>query len=983
MTEWTPARWQQVSSLLDQVLDLDTGERSAWLQREVLDPELRSEISRLLAHAESTGGHLDRGAADMLVSLEADPPGADLTPWEALVGPYRLVREVGRGGMGVVYEATRADGQFENRVALKLVRPGFDSRDVVRRFERERRILARLEHPAIARILDGGLSPEGRPYFAMEFVDGQSILTYSDQHSLSLDERIGLVIRACDAVQYAHGRLIVHRDLKPSNILVTEDGELKLVDFGIAKVLSADEATGSPGETAEPAELTQTRGNALFTPAYAAPEQLSGDPVTTATDVFSLGLVLYELLAGQRPFSSRGEREGRRDRGDLDLCSSSFRRAPPALAHSVAEARGTTPAGLARRLEGDLDAITAKALAEDPSGRYPSALALREDLERHLDHRPITARRQSTVLRAGRFVRRHRIALAVASVLGLSIAVGVAATVWQAQKKTLQAEKARRITDFVLELFQAADPARAQGEDVTAKELVDQGATRLEQELAGQPEVQAEMGLVLGRINDRLGRSEVALELLDRSLERSQAGPGRSSRTVSSKDMARIRADALRTKGAALVHLGRAGEAEPVLREALEEHRRLQRGRFDRDSAASRTLALAEDLDELSIALHDLGRLEESEQAILEGFRTRLLVLAADDPRIASSYNNLAVIQRELGRLDEAEVNYGKALEIRIPTLGLNHPETADTLNNLAALLHYRGRYGVAAQRFEEVSEIYRDLYGDQHPRTITAANNLAVTLLKLGDLAGAEELLEQVYAYWTLTHSDLHPNALITKGTMALLYQSRGELARAEKTAREVVRDLRSSFGDGHPLVGIFQLRIASVEREMGNLRAAEDLAAEAHGVLEKVYGSEHAHVALALEELGRVETERGEPDSALIHLGRALDLRLAQLGGEAIETLSARNAVAAALREKGQLTESEAQLATSVEIGRRVLPADHPLLFSSLLESARTAERLGKEDEARQLAYEAASIGVKRFGPKDRRTLSAELILRGLDRN
>jgi len=965
MREMTPERWRRVSSLLDRGLSLDPDERAAWLESEVLDEDLRAEVAAFLAGAERTSGVLDDGIS---VYLEIDPIEEDLgvlmPPAVAgtRIGPYEVVSELGRGGMGVVFLAARADGQFENRVALKLVRSEFDGREIVRRFERERRILARLEHPAIARIFDGGVTGDSRPYFAMEFVDGEPLTAYCDARSLSIEDRLRLFVRVCDAVQYAHGRLVVHRDLKPSNILVTDGGELKLVDFGIAKVLSAAQD--------DEIDLTRPGGLRPFTPAYAAPEQIDGEATTIATDVYALGLVLYELISGRRPFDGMAGSTRDLERAVLETDppppSRVCRRTTDLDSEPAAEraaARRVSEGALARRLVGDLDAIVLMALRKEPSRRYASVQALRDDIARHLEHRSIRARRESNLIQAAKFARRHRFGIAVSSLLGLSIAVGVVGTAWQARQKTLQAERARRVTEFVLGLFESADPAKAQGKEITARELVEQGAARLEQELAGQTEVQAEMGLVLGRINDRLGLSEEALVLLDRSLERSTASTGSSAR--------KTRADALRAKGAVLTHLGRAAEAEPVLREAMAEHRSQVGAGGDAD------LNVAEDLDELSIALRALGRLEETERAVRDAFELRLSVLGPDHLRIAVSYNNMAVTQRELGKLDEAEANYKKALAIRIPNLGSEHPETADSLNNLAALLNHRGRYAESVAAFEEVSGIYGRLYGDRHPRTITAANNLAVALLKLGDLDRAEGLFESVLSYWRETASDQHPNALMTLGNLGLLYQMRGEVQRARRTYESVVEGMTSALGEDHPVTAIFSLRLASTERELGRNPRARELAIPGVAVLEKVYGPEHQHVAAGLEELGRIECNLGECGPGRQALRRAAAIRAGDTGPEALETLRVQTAMGACLRSCGDLVASEDLLTKVLEVGRRVLPATHAFLSDLQLELGLTLAAAGRAADAEPLLAAAAEVAIEALGTENWRTAMAELRL------
>ncbi|MGH9464902.1 MAG: WD40 repeat domain-containing serine/threonine protein kinase, partial [Thermoanaerobaculia bacterium] len=416
-------RWRRVAELFDSLTGLPAAERSAHLDElGIEDPALRSEVEDLLSEADAVG-LLDAPPAEVLATLldeleEAIPE----QPVGARIGPYRLVEELGRGGMGVVYLAERVDGQFEQRVALKLVKRGLDTEEVLARFRRERQILARLDHRAIARLFDGGATEDGRPYFAMEHVVGEPITVYCDGRRLSIEERLKLFRRVCEAVHHAHRHLVVHRDLKPSNVLVTAEGDLKLLDFGVAKLL------GSGEEGQAPPTLTRV-GLRAMTPEYAAPEQVLGNPVSTATDVYALGVVLYELLTGRRPyrlgrrFGAEAERtilevEPERPSAVVEAQPED----PDRTAEELARARGLSPGGLRRRLTGDLDAIVLTALRKEPERRYGSAQGLGEDLERHLAGEPVTARPEGWAYRAAKFSRRHRAALAiVGALLGLGV----------------------------------------------------------------------------------------------------------------------------------------------------------------------------------------------------------------------------------------------------------------------------------------------------------------------------------------------------------------------------------------------------------------------------------------------------------------------------------------------------------------------------------------------------------------------------------
>ncbi|HET7216574.1 MAG TPA: protein kinase, partial [Vicinamibacterales bacterium] len=517
--------WARLEAVLDEVLELEGDVRLEAIARACGDDEaLRAKVEAFVAAdveahdfletpaAEYAAG-LVRAAADEAPAEEREQPGD-------LVGPYRVISEIGRGGMGRVFLARRDDGQFDQRVALKLLRAGGDGVEIQQRFLRERQILARLQHPNIARLLDGGVTADGRPYFAMEYVAGEPITLYCDRRRLDVNKRLDLFIAVCDAVQYAHQNLVVHRDLKPSNTLVTADGEVKLLDFGIAKVLHEPDEGGNGDPT-----LTRL-GSGPMTPEYAAPEQVRGDPVTTATDVYALGALAYELLTGRGPHRltrlTAAEVERVIAEGDVDRPSAAIARSRPIAdgrtADDVAAARATDGPRLRRQLRGDLDTIVMTALQKDPARRYASAGALVDDLRKYQGRMPIAARPDSVSYRASRFVRRHAIGVAATALVLASLVAGLIGTAWQARVASREALKAREISQFLASLFEVADPARTNGRDVTAKDLLDRGAARVETELADQPDVQADMLVLLGKIYRDLGEYDRAQPLLERAV---------------------------------------------------------------------------------------------------------------------------------------------------------------------------------------------------------------------------------------------------------------------------------------------------------------------------------------------------------------------------------------------------------------------------------------------------------------------------------
>ena len=624
---FTPAEWARIEAILDEVLEIEPAARGEALERRCAgDAILRAQVERLLAADSDADQFLETpamvyaaGIVDAAASaIEADEPEQ---PGDR-IGPYSLIREIGRGGMGRVFLADRADGQFEQHVALKLVRQGPSGGEILGRFLRERQILARLQHPNIARLLDGGVSADGRPYFAMEYVEGEPITAYCDGRSLDINRRLALFALVCDAVQYAHQNLVVHRDLKPSNTMVTSEGQVKLLDFGIAKVLHPDEGPGE-GDVPKGAEATLTRlGSGPMTPEYAAPEQVRGEPVTTATDVYALGALAYELLTGRGPHQLSSlmhpPKPGRRwtaaeveravTERDIARPSSAVGRttlrassgkdgekrnelAPDA----IARARGTDRRRLRRELRGDLDTIVMTALQKDPARRYASVGALVEDVRRYRSGLPIAARRDSVGYRTSKFVRRHAIGVTATVLVLLSLVGGLIGTAWQARVASREAAKAREVSRFLSSLFEVADPARTNAADITALDLLDRGATRIETELVGQPDVQADMMLLVGRIYRDLGVYDRAQPLLERRWHCARPARDESSQAA---------AEAMTELARFWQAKGRPEEAERLQRDVLAMRRNVRRT----DHAD-----VGKTLRDLAAVLASRGKLDEAE----------------------------------------------------------------------------------------------------------------------------------------------------------------------------------------------------------------------------------------------------------------------------------------------------------------------------------------------------------------------------------
>ncbi|MDF1502393.1 serine/threonine-protein kinase [Roseisolibacter sp. H3M3-2] len=832
----------RVEALFDALLDREPGDWRGWLTEQCGDPAVRAEVAALMRAHERAEGVLDAPAGDALSRLDAR-----LEERLAAVGPYRIVREIGRGGMGTVYLAHRDDGQFARAVAVKVLRRGLDAEDVVRRFLAERQILASLEHPNIARLLDGGVAPDGRPYIVMEHVDGAPIDAWCDERRAPVAVRVRLVRDVARAVHAAHRALVVHRDLKPSNILVTDDGTVKLMDFGIAKSLD-------PLAGAHTAPLTRT-GLRVMTPEYAAPEQVLGLPVTTATDVYGLGLVLYELLVGRRPQRPRDrslhaiERavcETEPPRPSAAAVRDDLARGEPTAAQ-LALRCGTTASRLGRQLGGDLDRIVARALHKAPDRRYPSAEGLALDLERHLDGRPVAARGDSMAYRARKFVVRHRWAVAAAAVIVVLLA-GYAATVTVQASRVrralaqalLEAEKAEQVTDFTLGLFEAVDGDAAARGGLTVRELLARGAARAER-LDAQPGAQAQMLDVVGRVHQRLGDYAAAAPYLERalSLRRQTFGAAHDATAESMYHLAVLQAAR-----------GRYRPAEALYREALAAQ----------------------------VALHGEGH-----------------------PRVARTRDGLGQLLQDRGDYAGAERLTRAALAARRAHHGPVHPDVAASLVHLSYQLQLQGRIAAAEAPTLEALAMRRRLFGESHADVASSTTALGLLRTQQGRLAEAESLQTVALALRRRLQGAEHPEVAQTLGLIAAVQRRQRRLAQAESTYHAAIALTRRALGDEHPDVAHATNGLALTLRDQGRLAEADSVQRVVLALRRRILGDDHPAVAMTLHQLGVLQQRRGRPDAGVPLLERALTIRRGVLGVTHPLTLESARELAALKRVAG----------------------------------------------------------------------------------
>jgi tetratricopeptide (TPR) repeat protein len=925
-------RWQRVQELFDTAAALDPAERDRYLTETCAgDAELRSEVETLLeAGRRAADDEFITGA----IAAVAQELAAGTASWEGrMVGPYRLVGELAHGGMGMVYLAERADASYEAQVAIKLVRGGIAGPELVRRFLSERQILANLAHPNIARLLDGGTTEDGTPYLVMERIQGEPIDEYCDTHELNQRQRLDLFCQVCDAVHHAHRHLVVHRDIKPSNILVTADGAPKLLDFGVATLVDP-----------EGTNLATEIGVRMLTPAYASPEQVLEQPITTSTDVYSLGVLLYRLLTGSLPYGLNKLRG-------------------PQLARAIAERQPEPPGRVvarsgqrATRPGRDLDAVVLTALEKDPARRYASVEAFADDVRRYLGGMPVRARPATTRYRLGKFVARHRRSvLAGAGAVALVVCLtGFYVARLERERDFANAERQKyaEVSAFLERLFRVADPTEAHGRSVTAREVLDSAVARLPHELAGQPEVRAAMLYTLGGVYTNLGLRREALPLLQQGFTLRRADPGRGSPTIGDYlyrlgDLELVLAqfdtaeslliNAANRLEAEYPHEDKAAFALLDLANAYRRAGRLAAG----DSALDRAMADVRNAPNDSViagafvsrsALYLAeGRAVDAEPAARQALERYRKLFRADDPRTITAMNNLGQALYRQSRYTEAEPIMRQVLTLRQRVDGTNHPQTATAWNNLAALLRAEGRYDEAADAARHAVAIYRTTYGQKHERVAVALSNLASILLAGGKPGEAERTDRQALQIEMDILPPGHIDIAVLYNNLAHVFEVQGRWHEAERSYRQALAVIAKGIGVETQTGSIFLANLGGALAHEGRYKEAEPELRHALAIQRKILPAQHATTATTLTTLGDllVNTHRAAEAEPLLR--EALEMRTALLKPDHWAIQVTRSVLGECLADLGRPAEAAPLLASSAEaLQKRLGPND---------ERARTA--------------------------------------------
>ncbi|REJ73518.1 MAG: hypothetical protein DWQ36_06930 [Acidobacteria bacterium] len=915
--------WRQADRLFEELIDLDREARRARLAQ--LAPKLRDRVAAMLS-VEDVVTPLDNGAEGLLSRLaeeteDTSPDSGSLSG--RVVGAFRLEEEIGRGGMSVVYRASRVDPTYQQEVAVKLLSAGQVAAGGGLRFSQEVRLLAQLSHPGIATLLDAGVADDGTPWLAMELVEGERIDTYCAERSLSARGIVELVLQVAEAVAFAHSRLIVHRDLKPGNVLVDERGRVRLLDFGIAKILE-------PGDDPEAAERTSTR---LLTPEYGAPEQLRGEPITTATDVHGLGSLLYRLLAGRPPY---GRDDAVRDRS------------PPTL-----DSGATSPGGVDR----DLSLIVEVALREEPSRRYASVAELADDLRAWLDLRPVKAAPDRWAYRLRKLMVRRKGRTAAVAAIALALVLGIAGTVWQARRAAAEAERrasearrANEVSRFLVGLFEFASPDVSGGRDLRVAEALELGSRRIDAELAELPSLRADLLTTIAGIYRGLGLYQDA----EATLARIGDAPSDAS--------AALRADLERARLGSLL--------------GVPEVERLRALGARAEDPSLPLLLRAEVATFVGDQLRRVSQYDEADR-VLQG---ALAMLAGEEGAEASVARadvqaRRAAVAYEVSDHDGAEALYDEALATLEETLEGDHTMIASVLFARGVQLAELRRDEEAIETIRRSLDMYVRLLGEDHPDVAIGLVDLATVYSQGGDYQAAEEAQQRALSILVERLGERHPEVLELKNSIALLAYRRGDADQAIEQIYAVVEAMTEVLGERDPVRLEVAVNLGAMLRVVRRLDEALEVLTEALGHQLEVLGEQHASTAHSLSHIGSVHRDAGRPEEALRFYERAYDAVSQAIGEEHPEALSILANIGSLQYETGRHSEAVASYRQAHEGLVEAVGADDPLVAIVASRWARALTATGDAPGALEVASAASELSLRLLGDAHPRTWEAEL--------
>jgi len=875
----------------------------------------------------------------------------DMKHVDQMVTGFRLLQKIGEGGMGEVYEAEQLE-PVRRKVALKLIKRGMESKEVLARFDSERQALALMSHPNIAQVYDAGTTDDGRPFFVMEFVAGVPVTEYCDRNRLGTRDRLDLFIQICDGVQHAHHKGVIHRDIKPSNVLVkVQDSKPvpKIIDFGISKATSQRLTEHS---------VFTAMGEFIGTPEYMSPEQadLTGLDIDTRTDVYSLGVVLYEMLVGAQPFDGRELRRAgfdemrRRIREDEPPRPSTRLSGLGKKSTKAAENRRSEPSTLVRQLHGDLDWITMRALEKDRTRRYDSPGELAADIERHLRDEPVLAGPPSATYRVKKFVRRHTLGVSAGALVVLALVLGIAGTTVgmikarnAEQAASREAETAQQVSDFLVGLFKVSDPSEGSFEKVTAREMLDEGADRIRNELTDQPLVQARLMSTMGSVYLNLSYYETARELFEASL---------AIREVELPPDHLDVAESLNLIGE--VHREKAewDEAWSLYERALA---------IRENTAGPESQSVAGVLNNMALILVEKG---EYDQAL--ALYERMLAidrqnLGPDDPVYATSLGNLAILQVRMGDLDQARELFEQALEIREKAFGSDHLLVASSFNDIGGVLNDMGDFQAALPFYEKSLAIKEDVLGPDHPRVAGTLSNMGALLRKMGQLDRARPLLERSVAIYRKAFGPDHPDVAEPLTTLAIVSAMSGQPDVAQPIFEEALEIREEALGPNHPDVATSLNNLGVFHRSMGDNEGARPYYERALEAYESSLDPGNPRLGMPLSNLANLLTDLGNYEEAEKLYLRALVIREEALGPDHPDVGYTTIGLGSLYDTMGEMERALPYVARTVEIWEKSLGSEHPQVAAVLEDYADLLHRLGDEPGAEEALARAASIREK----------------------
>lgn len=750
----------KLKSIFNHLLTLDPENRTKYLSDLIKsEPELEKEVSTLLKAYESTEDFLELPSIATNTFQEEEIRNNSFIGKS--IGSFNIIKEAGSGGMGIVYIGQRDDKEFEQKVAIKILRNGLTTEYLVKRFQKERQTLANLQHPNIAKLFDGGTTDDDLPYLIMEFIDGIPITDYCDEHNLNIKQRLKLFQAVCDAVQYAHQNLVVHRDIKPGNILVNKEGRPKLLDFGVAKLID------------EESDLTKTRMWHL-TPEYASPEQIKGENISTRSDIYSLGVLLYQLLSGYQPY--------------LIKTSSPF-----AISKIITEEKIIKPSEIhlnnegligfkgnersekvSQQLKGDLDNIVLKAMHKDQTKRYISVQGFNNDIIRYLKGLPVAARKDTIVYRFSKFVKRHKVGAALFILFNIIIYSSIAAIIYQGNiaaeerdKAKIENKKFEKVNSFLQEMLSSVDPSEI-GRDVKVYDILEKAANDVDTELSDQPEIEASIRSTLGNTYVNLGEYDKGKPFLDKALTINENIFGKESEQV---------AQSLHDIGLYYDWVGEYKAADSLYSESIKIFRKVLK---------EPTKRYADALNDYGITTMNFGHYEKAEKLYNEAIDIALSLYGEKNRNTAVFMNNLALNSLDSGGLNEAEMYFKKSSSIIIELLGENRPEVGSIYNNLAYLYVTKNELKLAEEYLHKSYQLKVNLKGKDHSDVGLALNNLGVINIRMGNYVEAEKYLSDAVRQYRKTFVAEHPLVALSQYWLGKVFLETNRLDKAESLLRK-----------------------------------------------------------------------------------------------------------------------------------------------------------------------------------------------------